>query len=328
MSNNNVKTHGTGMISPLDRYAKKSFGRRLKEDINANWVLYLIFLPVFLYLLIFNYIPMGGIAIAFENFKVTKGVFGSEWVGFQNFIELFTGETFLKVIRNTSFMALLNLTIGYLSPVVFALLLSEVKVKPFKRTIQTISYAPHFIAIVVVARLATEFLNTDGAVTNLLTMLGLERQNWLANPNVPVFWLINTFTDMWQGFGYGAIVFVAAISNITPEIYEAAAIDGANRWQRMLRITLPAIMPVVITMFTLRVGLVFVTGFNKILLMYKPIIYDTADCIQTYTYRMAFGSQINYSLSAASGLFQSIVATILLFVSNAMNKAVAKTSLF
>jgi ABC-type polysaccharide transport system permease subunit len=165
-------------------------------------------------------------------------------------------------------------------------------------------------------------------VTNLLTALGFERQNWLANPNIPVFWVINTLTDMWQYIGYGAIVFMAAITNVHPQLHEAAAMDGANRWQRMWRITFPSILPVIVTMFTLRIGLVFVAGFDKILLLYKPITYETADCIRTYTYRMAFGSQVNYGLAAASGLIQSIVATLLLFVSNALNKAATKTSLF
>ena len=307
---------------------KKSFGEKLRNDLKKNTIIYVLFLPVFVYLLLFNYLPMFGIAIAFEDFKVTKGVFGSEWVGLQNFIELFSGETFLLVIRNTAAMAFLNLTVGFAAPVAFALLISEVRYKLVKRTFQTISYTPYFVAAVVVAQLVTEFLSSKGAITGLLTTLGFKNQNWLANPNIPVFWLINTFTDMWQFLGQGAIIFVASIAAVNPQLYEAAVIDGANRWNRALHITIPAILPLIVTLFTLRVGLVFVAGFNKILLLYKPIIYDTADVIQTYTYRMAFGTQINYGLSAASGLFQSIVATILLIVANKLNSAVSKTSLF
>lgn len=307
---------------------KKSFGEKLQNDLKKNSIIYVLFLPVFVYLLLFNYLPMFGIAIAFEDFKVTKGVFGSEWVGLQNFIELFSGETFLLVIRNTAAMAFLNLTLGFAAPVAFALLISEVRYKLVKRTFQTISYTPYFVAAVVVAQLVTEFLSSKGAITGLLTTLGFENQNWLANPNIPVFWMINTFTDMWQFLGQGAIIFVASIAAVDPQLYEAAVIDGANRWNRALHITIPAILPLIVTLFTLRVGLVFVAGFNKILLLYKPIIYDTADVIQTYTYRMAFGTQINYGLSAASGLFQSIVATILLIVANKLNSVVSKTSLF
>jgi len=328
MNTNNLSSSFKPKRLKLKDTKKKSFSQRLKDDMKKNYLVYIIFTPAFLYLLLFHYIPMFGIVIAFEDFKVARGVLGSDWVGLQNFVELFTGESFPLVIRNTAAMATLNLTIGYIVPVIFAIILSEVRLKSFKRVVQTISYAPYFVAAVVVAQLVTEFLGNKGAITNFLTFLGFERQNWLANANIPVFWFINTFTDLWQFCGYGAIVFVAAISNINPQLYEAAAIDGATRWNRIWRITLPSILPTVIILFTVRVGLVFTQGFNKILLLYKPIIYDTADTIVTYTYRMAFGTQINYGIAAASGLFQSIVATALLLISNKLNKSITKTSLF
>jgi ABC-type polysaccharide transport system permease subunit len=299
-----------------------------KRDFKINWLLYVLFIPAAAYFIVFSYMPMYGIQIAFKDFKISRGILGSAWVGLENFRELFIGETFWQVMRNTVSMALLNLTLGFIAPVFLAFILSEVRFKPYKRLAQTVSYMPYFIAAVVVSSLVREFLATDGAVTALLSLLGLPKQNWLANSNIPVFWLINCFTDIWQGAGYGAIIYIAAISNVRGELHEAAAIDGANRWKRLTWITLPNIMPMVVMMLTLRVGLVFVAGFDKVLLLYMPTTYATADVLTTYTYRMAFGSGTNYGLASASGLFQSVVGTVLLFASNWLNRRATKLSLF
>lgn len=301
----------------------------LKQDFKRNGLLYLLFLPVAAYFILFSYIPMIGITIAFQDFKIARGIFGSEWIGLQNFTDLFTGEAFPLVIRNTFAMALMGLTIGFAAPVILALIVSEMPWKGFRRGIQTISYMPHFVATVVVAALVREFLGSNGAITQILSLFGLEQQNWVANPNVPVFWLINTFTDIWQGAGFGTIVYIAAIGNVSKDLFEAAAIDGANRWQRLIKITIPSILPLLIMLLTLRIGLVFVVGFDKILLLYMPATYDVADVLTTYTYRMAFGAGGgNYGLSAASGLFQSVVGTFLLLTSNYLNRKVVKYSLF
>jgi ABC-type polysaccharide transport system permease subunit len=299
-----------------------------KKDLKANWVLYALFLPVGLYFLIFNYIPMVGIVTAFQDVKISKGIFGSPWVGMQNFIDLFTGETFGQVMRNTVSMALLNLTIGFAVPIALALIMSEMKWKKYRRTVQTISYMPYFVAAVVVAQLVREFLGNSGSITQFLTMLGFPQQNWVANDSIPVFWFINLFTDIWQGAGFGTIMWMAAISNINGDLYEAAAIDGANRWQKIFKITIPGIVPMIVIFFTLRIGLVFVQGFDKILLLYMPSTYSVADVLTTYTYRMAFGSGNNCGLSAASGLFQAVVGTTLLIVSNYLSKRATEISLF
>jgi ABC-type polysaccharide transport system, permease component len=299
------------------------------KDLRRNWVMYALFLPVAAYFIIFNYIPMSGIVIAFKDFSFARGIFGSEWVGMQNFIDLFTGEGFGQVMRNTICMALLNLTLGFFAPIVLALIITEVPFKKYRRVAQTLSYVPHFVATVVVAQLVRELLGTNGGVTQLLTMLGFPQQNWVANPNVPVFWLINCFTDIWQGAGFGTIVYIAAIHNINGDLHEAAAIDGANRWQRLTQITIPSLIPIISIFFALRIGLVFVTGFDKVLLLYMPSTYATADVLTTYTYRMAFGAGGgNYGLSAASGLFQSAVGTFLLLFSNWLNARLTKNSLF
>jgi len=299
------------------------------KDFKQHWRLYLLFLPTALYFIIFNYLPMVGILIAFQDYKVAKGVFGSEWVGLQNFIDLFTGESFPLVMRNTVAIMLLNLSIGFIMPIIFAFMLSELRNKKFKRGIQIITYMPHFVAAVVVAQLIREFVGSTGAITQVLTWFGFEQQNWLANPNIPIFWLILLFSGLWQEIGFGTIIYVAAIANIPSQLHEAAAIDGASRFKRMTKITLPLLKPLIIMMFILNAGLAFVTaGGDKVLLLYMPATYDVSDVLFTYTYRMAFGSGANYGLSTASGLFQSVIATILLVGTNALSKKVSHHSLF
>jgi len=298
-----------------------------KYDFKRNGKLYLLFIPVALYFLIFHYAPMFGLLMSFQEFRPSRGVFGSEWIGLQNFVDLFTGDTFLLVLRNTSAMAFLNLTLGFIAPVILAMMISELHFKKYTRTVQIASYMPYFVSAVVVTTLASQFLSSEGALTMLLSLFGLEKQNWIANPNVPVFWLINTFIEIWQGVGWGSIIYIAAIANVNPELHEAAAMDGASRWHRLWKITFPTIMPLIIVMFTLRIGLVFKTGFNKILLLYMPLTYKTADCLYTYTYRMAFGQSVNYGLATASGLFQSIIGAALLIVSNKLASKISNRTL-
>lgn len=302
----------------------------LKKDWKLNWPVYALFLPVLVYFIIFNYIPMVGVLMSFQDYSVSQGLFGSEWIGFANFVTLFTGNQFLLVLRNTVVMAVLNVIVGFAAPVIFALLLSEVRVRWFKRSAQIISYLPYFIAAVIVAQLLKEFCGSHGAITALMQALGYDGNNLLADNSPPTFWLINTFTEVWQGCGYGAIVFVAAIANVNGDLHEAAAIDGANRWQRAIRITLPCMLPFVTMMLTMKIGTMFMAGFDKILLVYSPSIYDVADCLSTYTYRMSFAASglPNYALSAASGLFQSVVSTILLLVSNWLSGRLTHTALF
>ena len=299
-----------------------------KRDFKESWILYVLFLPVLAYFIIFHYIPMSGIFMAFEDYKVTKGLFGSEWVGLEKFIELFEDEQFWLALRNSGAMALFNLTLGFVAPIILALLITSIKPSKGTRTLQTITYLPNFVSAVVVCSLASQFLDLNGGITRILSLLGFEQQNWLANSDVPVFWLINTGIGIWQGAGWGAIVYIAAIYNINGDLHEAAAIDGANRWQRLTHITLPGILPMIMMMFTLKIGLVFREGFDKVLLLYMPLTYDTADCLHTYTYRMAFGGMPDYSLSTASGLFQSVIATALLVFSNWANKKATGYALY
>lgn len=301
-----------------------------KKDMQRNWSVYLMFLPAFVMTVVLHYIPMIGIAMAFEDYEVRKGLFGSKWIGMQNFVDLFTGGEFLPALRNTVCIALIKCSLGFVAPILFAFMLSMLKNKKYKRTVQTCSYLPNFVAAVVVCSLLTEFLAKDGPLTLLLTKFGAANQNWLANDNIPVFWLLYVFMGIWQGIGWGSIMYVAAISTVNGDLHEAAAIDGASRLQRMTKITLPCIMPTIVMMFVLNIGLSFMTGYDSILLLYMPSTYNVADTVYTYTYRLAFsGGGSNYGLSAASGLFQSVVSTILLVSSNYLSKKVSDgTSLF
>ncbi len=300
-----------------------------KVDFKKNWSIYLIFLPVLIYEIVLHYIPMFGIAMAFEDFSFSKGYFKSPWVGMKNFVDLFSSADFPIALRNTIVIAILKCTIGFVAPIIFAFMVTSLRKKKFKRTVQTMTYLPNFVASVVVAALVIEFLSKDGPLTLLFTkVFGAENQNWLANNHIPVFWLIYLFMGIWQGLGWGSIMYVAAISTVNGDLYEAAAIDGATRWKRLTKITLPCIMPTIVMMFVLGVGTSFVSGFENILLLYMPSTYRVADTVYTYTYRMAFTSGANYSLSAASGLFQSVIGTILLIGSNTISKKLTESSLF
>lgn len=299
-----------------------------KQDFRKNGILYLLFLPMLLWQLLFHYLPLSGLLMAFQNYSVTKGIWKSEWVGFQNFIDLFTGSGFPIAFRNTVAMAIFSLTLGFVPPILFAIVLTAFPYKKTRRTLQLASYLPNFVSAVVMCSLASQFLGNTGAITKLLSLFGAEPQNWLANPKIPVFWLIYTFIGIWQGVGWGSIIYVASISNISGELHEAAAIDGANRFKRVIHITLPGILPLIIMLWTLHIGMVFKMVGNNILLLYMPQTYEVADVLSTYTYRMSFGGANNYGLSTASGLFQSVLGTILLVVSNKANKKATSYSLF
>ena len=299
-----------------------------REDFRRNWLLYLLFLIPASYFIIFHYLPMAGIFMAFENYKPSRGLFGSEIVWFENFEELFMGDQFLLALRNTSVMAVINLILGFTVPLTLSLLIAQVRSKRAARVVQTVTYMPYFVSAVVCCTLAKEFLNETGAITKLLCALGFEQQNWLSVRG-PVFWFINALLGVWQNAGYGAIIYIAAISNISPDLYEAATVDGANRWKQLTHVTVPCIMPICVMMFTLQIGMMFRTGFDKVLLIYMPYTYEYSDVLYTYTYRMSFGSgSKSFGLSTASGLMQSIISTILLFVGNALSRRIAKTSLF
>lgn len=297
-----------------------------RNDLHRNWQLYLLAIPLIVYFLIFNYAPMFGLAMAFENYKPVRGIFGSEWIGFENFRDFFTAPDFWTLIRNTFVISGLGLIVGFPMAVGFALLINEISVKWFKKTVQTISYMPYFVSIIVICGMIIDFCSTNGVITNLLVNLGLvKKQNLLQNPNY--FWAINLISDQWQNLGYSSIVYIAAITGVSAELHEAAAMDGANRLQRVWHITLPSIKPMIVTMLILKCGTLMTVGFDKILNLYNSSIYSTADVISTYTYRMGIAGA-KYGYSTAVGLFNGVVNLILLIAANKISAKVAEQSLF
>jgi len=300
----------------------ESWGR----DFRMNWSVYLLFLPIFAFFFIFSYLPMFGIVIAFQDFSAVRGFFGSTWVGLQNFIDFFSGPTFLQIFRNTIVISTMGIFLGMPASILFALFLNEITVTKYKKTVQTISYLPYFVSAVVIAGLVIEFVSSNGLITNLLvSIFGMNRENLLTNPSY--FWWINFFTDLWQGLGYGAIIYIASITSVSSELHEAAAIDGASRLRRAWHITLPAIRPTIVMMLILRLGMVMTVGFDRILLLYNPSIYSTADVISTHVVRMGI-ERMQFGYSAAVGLFNSIIGTILLISSNIISRKLADTSIY
>ncbi len=317
------------------RSPKRNLKKEWRKDIKKNWSLYLLFIPCALFFIMFSYVPMMGIVMAFQNVDSSDvALFGSEWIGWANFEKLFTmnvGGDFLLAIRNTFIMSLLSLTVGFLFPIVLALLVSEIRNKKFRRFVQTVTYMPYFISAVIICQLVKELVGSTGAITAMCKAFGYDGGSLLGEAHPPTFWLIYLFTDIWQNAGYSSIVFVAAIAAIDTTLYEAAALDGANRWYRMWHVTLPSILPTIVMMFTIKIGTVLTAGFDKVVLLYNPGIWESADTIYSYTYRFTTGvggSRADFGLAAASGLFQSVISVVLLLVSNKLSKIVAKTSLF
>jgi putative aldouronate transport system permease protein len=297
----------------------------LKSDFRKNWSVYLLFMPILVYFIVFNYLPMFGIVMAFQDFSAIKGYFGSKFVGFKYFIEFFSGPNFFRILRNTMAISFLNLGFGFPMSIIFALLLNELNFTWFKKFTQTISYLPFFVSAVVVCGLVIDFVSSNGIITNLLVSLGLPRQNLLSEPKY--FWAITVFVDLWQGLGYGSIIFIASISGVNHELYEAAAIDGASRLGRVWHVTLPALIPVIVTMLVLRCGMIMNVSSDKILLLYNPSIYETADVISTHVVRMGI-ERMQYGYSAAVGLFNSVVGLLMLLLSNYVSRKLTEESLF
>lgn len=289
-----------------------------------NWGIYLLVLPIIVYFFIFNYLPMGGLVMAFQKFNPVKGFCESPFVGFDNFIQFFSAPNFWQILRNTFVISFLGLIVGMPLSILLALLLNEVGISLFKKTVQTISYMPYFISTVVLCGLVIDFVSSNGVITNLLVSLGMPRQNLLLNSKY--FWAINLFSDLWQGLGYGSIIYIAAISGVSQEQQEAATIDGANRVKRVWHVVIPGIMPTIITALILKCGMLMSVGFDKILLLYNPSIYETADVISTNVQRMGL-EKMQYGYSAAVGLFNSVVGTALLLLSNGISKKYADQSI-
>ena len=305
--------------------AKRSGFDRMKKELSQNRYLYMLALPIILYFILFKYLPMFGLVIAFKDFKIVKGVFGSSWVGFKYFREFFGSPNFTRTLSNTLRISLLDIVIGFPIPIIFALLLNEVKSNGFKRVVQTASYLPHFISIVVVCGMINDFFTTDGLITMLIAKLGGQNMAYIGDSRY--FTSIFVGTNIWQGFGWSSIIYLAALSGIDYQLYEAATIDGAGKWKQVIHITLPGIANTIMIILIMRLGQVLSVGYEKIILLYNPRTYDVADVISSYTYRTGIEGH-RYGYSAAVGMFQSVINITILFAANALSRKYTETSLF
>ena len=298
---------------------------RMKQALQRYWIVYLMALPVVAYYIIFHYLPMFGIVISFQNFRVTRGFFGSKWVGLENFIDFFDSEYAWRNTRNTLMISLYGLVFSFPAPIILALLLNEVKNAPFKKMVQTITYMPHFISLVVVCALVMDFCSTRGLINTLILKLGGTPISFMSEPDW--FYPIYTISGIWQHMGWDSIIYLAALSSIDPALYEAATVDGAGRFRRMWHITLPGIASTISILLILRIGSIMSVGYEKIILLYSPATYETADTISTYVYRRGLQDG-KYSFASAVGLMNSVVNFILLIVSDRISKKLGQSGLF
>ncbi len=298
---------------------------RLKKNFVRYRYIYLMLLPVVLYYAVFCYGPMSGIVIAFQNFKPALGVSGSKWVGWKHFVDFLTGPYAWRLIRNTLMINILQIIFAFPVPIIVALLINEINCKGYKKAVQTISYMPHFISLVVMCGLLVNFCRSDGIFNDFLSLFGFERRNLLAEANL--FRPIYVLSGIWQEAGWGSIIYLATLSTVDVGLYEAATIDGANRFQRMLHVSFPGLLPIIIVQLIMRVGNILTTGFEKVFLLYSPLTYDTADIISTYIYRQGLELS-NYSYGTAVGLFNSVVNLIILVMANYISRRVTEESLW
>jgi putative aldouronate transport system permease protein len=295
------------------------------KDFNRNKYLYLIFLPVAAYFILFHYKPMYGIILAFKQYKPTLGITGSPWVGIHNFVRFFNDFYFFRLLKNTFLLSFYSILWGFPVPIIFALLLNEVKNKRFKKLVQTSSYLPHFISIVIVCSIIKQFSLTNGLFNDIIVMLGGERSQLLQQ--AANFRTIYIASSIWQQFGWNSIIYFAAISSIDQVQYEAAFIDGAGRFARIWHVTLPGIMPTIVMLLILRMGSILSVGAEKILLLYNEATYNTADVISTYTYRKGL-IHGDMSYSTAISLFNSAINIIFLSATNYISKKLSDISMF
>jgi len=273
---------------------------------------YLMLLPGLLWLIFFNLLPMYGVLMAFKDFNPGLGILKSEWIGLENFKYMFELDDSKQVFKNTIFIALLKMIGNLIFPLIFALMLNEVKNRLFTRSVQTIVYLPHFLSWVIVAGIMLDILSYSGPINQILSLFGVEPTLFFANANM-FPWLV-VFSDIWKEFGFAAIIFFAALTSINPEMYEAAAIDGASLFKRLTSITLPSILPVVVLLGTLSLGNILNAGFDQIFNLYNPSVYSTGDIIDTWVYRAGL-LDMQYGLATAVGLLKSVVGLVLISVS-------------
>lgn len=303
-----------------------SYFNKLADNIKRDWFLIAMISPVIIYYILFHYLPMYGVIIAFKNYIPIKGIWGSPWVGFRYFNQFFSSIYFGRIVKNTILLNVYSLLWGFPIPILFALLLNELKNVYFKRIVQTVSYLPHFISVVIICGMIFNFTSpVDGVVNTVLKGWGLEPINFLSEPG----WFRTLYigTGIWQSFGWGSIIYLAAITGIDEALYDAAKVDGAKRWRQIIHITIPGILPTIIIMLIMNLGHIMSIGFEKIILLYNPATYEVSDVISTFVYRRGLeGSE--YGFASAVGLFNSVINYSLLLIVNKTSKKVSEIALW
>jgi putative aldouronate transport system permease protein len=282
-------------------------------------------IPIVAYYAIFHYVTMGGVVIAFQQYLPVRGFFKSQWVGFKHFVDFLAGPYAVRTIKNTLLINIYSLVFGFPMPIIFALLLNEVNQGIFKKMVQTISYLPHFISLMVICGLLKDFSRTQGLFNQILGIFGGEPENLLSIPRF--FQPLYVGSGIWQTMGWGSIIYLATLSSVDPNLYEAAEIDGAGRFVKMLHITFPSLIPIITIQLIMRLGQIMSQGYEKVILLYNPLVYETADIISSYVYRRGL-EEANYSVGAAVGLFNSLINIIILWSVNYASRRTIKESLW
>jgi putative aldouronate transport system permease protein len=301
---------------PFEKINKKSRWKQITE----NYELYLFMLPAIVYFIVFQYVPMYGVLIAFKDFTASLGILGSPWVGFQQFERFFQNYQFWALIKNSLSLSVFQLVIGFPMPIIIALLLNQMVQEKYKRFVQTVIYAPHFVSTVVLAGMVFVFFSDKGLVNSVITLFGGKATSFMAEPSW--FQPLYIGSGVWQETGWACIFYLAALAGVSPEIHEAATMDGANKWQRILHVDIPAIMPTAIILLILAVGNIMNLGFEKAYLLQTPLNQPSAEIIPTYVYKVGL-QQADYSFGAAVGLFNSVINLVLLWF---VNKAARRIS--
>nr|WP_175598080.1 ABC transporter permease subunit [Paenibacillus luteus] len=297
-----------------------------KKSLKRHWQLYLLVIPVVLYFLIFKYVPLANAVLAFKNYNVIQGIWGSPWVGTKYFEMFFHNPSFVPLIKNTLSISLFQLAVGFPIPILLALGLNEIKSARFKRTVQLVTYAPYFISTVVMVSIIMLFLAPRlGIINTILNAVGIDSINFLGDSSW--FRSIYVFSDVWQTAGYSAVIYLAALAGVDPSLYEAAKVDGASRFQKIINVDLPGLMPAAVIILILSVGNIMAIGFEKMYLLQNPLNLSTSEIISTYVYKIGL-LNANYSFATAVGLFNSVVNLTLLLVVNTVSKRVFRTSLW
>lgn len=307
--------------------SRQTYWKGLWQDIKRDRYLYLLLLPVVILVILFYYVPLGGVVIAFKQYNVYTGIWESPWIGLDNFIKFFTGPYFQRTLVNTLLISFYSILFGFPIPILFALMINETKSNLIKKSVQTCSYMPHFVSTVVIVGMVIDFLSpSTGIINKIIELFGGESIYFMMEPRY--FRTIFTITNIWTGAGFASIIYISALSSVSQELYEAASIDGCGRFKKIWYVTLPGILPTIVIMFILRLGQILNVSYEMIILMYRPATYSTADVISSYVYRQAFEQGSDYALSTAVDLVNSVVSLVIVFVSNRISKATTEIGIW